>query len=92
MCADHDLLAGQSAGRCAQHEVECVLGVDGKTRDLGRVHSGWFGDVAGLLAIAVEGQADQVGGREIDGVPFEDHAGLGGIATAEVGGLGLGGT
>ena len=92
MCADHDLVAGQGAGRCAQHQVECVLGVDGQAGDLGRVHGGRFGDVASLLAVAVESQADQVGGRHVDGVPLEDHAGLGGIATAEVGGLGLGST
>lgn len=92
MCTDYDLLAGQGAGCCAQHQVECVLGVDGQARDLGRVHGGRFGNVAGLLAVAVKGETDQVGGCEVDGVPLEDHAGLGGIATAEVGSLGLGGT
>ena len=48
-------------------------------------------DDARLGAIAVETQAAQLGGREVDGVPFEDYGGLGDVATAQDGwGGGLG--
>lgn len=91
MGAHDDLLAAQGAGRRAQDEVEGVLGVDGETADLGAVHLEGPGDVAGLLAVAVQRQGDEVGGGQVDGVPLEDDRGLGGIAAAQDGRAGLGG-
>ena len=42
-------------------------------------------DVPGLGAVAVEAQGDEVGGGELDGIPFQDDGGLGGVAAAEDG-------
>ncbi len=89
--AHDELLAAHGAGGRSQHQVERVLGVDGKTTDLGAVHLQGLGDVADLLAVAVQRQGDEVGGGQLDGVPFEDDGGLGGIAAADEGGAGLGG-
>lgn len=71
--------------------MECVLGVDGQARDLGAVHLQRAGDVAGLLAVAVQGERDQICRREVYGVPFQNDGGLGGIAAAEDRGGGKGG-
>lgn len=89
--ADGDLLAGGSAGGGAQDEMEGVLSVDSKSADLGAVHLQGARDIPGLLAVAVEGQGDEVGGGEIDRVPLEDDGGLGSIAAAQDGLGGLGG-
>lgn len=77
-----DLVAGIGSCRGAQDQMEDIFGVDCQARDLGSVHLEWLGDDAGLLAIAEEGQADEVGGRELNGVPLEDHRGLRGIAAS----------
>lgn len=63
--------------------MEGVLGVDGQPRDLGAVHLQGPRDVAGLLAIAVQGQGDEVGSGEVYGVPLEDDARLRGVQAAE---------
>lgn len=89
--AHDDLLAAHGAGRRAQDEVEGVLGVDGEAADLSTVHLQGPRDVAGLLAVAVQRQRDEVGGGEVDGVPLEDDRGLGGIAAAQDGRARLGG-
>jgi hypothetical protein len=81
---DGDLVAGVRPRRGAQDEVEDVLRVDGQAADLGRVHGLRARDVAGLLPVAEERQRDDVGRGEVDGVPFEDHRGLGGVAAAQL--------
>lgn len=63
--------------------MEGVLGVEGEAGDLGAQLV--LGDGAGLVAVAVEAEAAQLGAREVDGVPFEDDAGLRGVAAAEDG-------
>lgn len=63
--------------------MEHVLGVDGQAADLGAVHLQRAGDVACLLVVAVQRQGDEVGGGELDGVPFQHDACLGCVAAAE---------
>lgn len=89
MCPHGHALADKGAGAGAQDQVEGVLGIDSKAADLGAVHLKRTGDIASLLAISVEAQGHEVGGGELNGVPFEDDRSLGGIAAAEDGGDGL---
>lgn len=89
MCPHRHAIADKGAGAGAQDEVEGVLGIDSEAADLGAVHLKRTGDVACLLAISVEAQRHDVGGGELNGVPFEDDRSLGGIAAAEDGGDGL---
>lgn len=42
-----------------------------------------LGDRSCLCAVSVQAQTTQLGGREINGIPFQDNAGLGGISAAE---------
>lgn len=79
---DH-LFACSRAGACPQNQVEAVLGVDGQAADLGAVHLQRPRDVAGLLPIAVQAQRYQVGGSELDRVPFQDNGSLRRIAAAQ---------
>ena len=85
------LVAGIGAGGRPQNQVEAILGVESQAADLGALHLHGPGDVASLLAVAVEAQGDEVGGGQVDGVPLEDDGGLGGIAAAEGGRDRLGG-
>ena len=89
MRADCDTRAGVGTCRRAQHQVEGVLRVDGETTYLRRVHGERLGNGACFLAIPVQRQGDQIGGGELEGVPFEDDGGLGCVADAE-GGRGRG--
>lgn len=84
-----DPLTDIRASARPQHQVKRVLSVDGQATDLGAVHLQRARDVAGLLAVAVQAQGYQVGGREGDGVPFEHDGCLRGIATADLGRRGL---
>ena len=77
--------AGVGARGRAQHQVERVLGVDGEAADLGAVHLEGPGDVPGLLAVPVQRQRDQVGGRELDGVPLQHHGRLRRVAAPQGG-------
>lgn len=79
------LLARVRAGACAQHQVEDILGVNGQAADLGARDVHGPRDGAGLAAVAEEGERAQRGGRESDGVPFEDDGGLCGVAAAQDG-------
>ena len=91
MGADLELVAAVGPAGRAQHQVECVLGVDGQAADLGREHVHGPRDGAGFAAVAVEREGFQGRGREDDRVPFQDEGGLGRIATdAEFGCFGRG--
>lgn len=95
MRADGDFFTLARARAGAEDQVERVLGVNCQTADFGAVHLEGPRDVAGLLAVAVEGQGGEVRRGEVDGVPFEDDGGLGRVAATEVwrrgGGSGEGG-
>lgn len=70
--------------------MEGVLLINGQAADLGALHDRGSRDVASLLVISEEGERDHVGRGMLDGVPFEDHGGLGCVSTAEDWRLGLG--
>lgn len=65
--------------------MERVVRIDSQTGDLSAVHRQRSRDVASLLAITVETQGQQVRGGQLDGVPLEDHGGLGRIAAVQDG-------
>lgn len=86
-----DFVARVGARGGAQDQVEGVVGVHGEPGDLGGVHLQRLGDRARLVVVAVQRQADQVGRRELDGVPLEHDGGLGCVAAAQGRGRGQGG-
>lgn len=81
VCAHNNALARVGSGRRSEDQVKGVLGVYCQTANLGRVLHRRFGYGAGLLAVAVHGEADEVGRGELNRVPLEDNTRLGGIAT-----------
>lgn len=82
---DLEFLAAVRASAGLQDEMERVFCIDLQAADLGRMRVERLGDGAGFAAIAVQRQAAQFSGRDIDGIPFEDDGGLCGIAAAEDG-------
>jgi hypothetical protein len=52
--------------------MESVFGIDSQATDLGAVHLQRAGDVSGLLAISVQTERYQIGGSQLNWVPFED--------------------
>lgn len=85
MCLDCKLLAAESAGASLENQMEGVFRVYAHATQLGTVDLLGVGDGACLVAVAVEGEGAQLGGRDVYGIPFEDDRGLGGIATAKDG-------
>lgn len=76
-------VAGVSAGRGAQDEVEGVFAVDSQSRDLCAQLVARY--VACLAAVAVQAQTTQFRRGQLYGVPFQHDRGLGGIAAAQDG-------
>lgn len=70
MSLDLELLAAECACTRLEYQVEDVFGVDGQTAQLGAVHIAGLGDSACLAAIAVQGEAAQLGGSDVNGVPL----------------------
>lgn len=60
--AHDDLVGAKGTGGGPQDEVESIIGIDRQTTDLGAVHLQGARDIAGLLAVAVQGEGDEVGG------------------------------
>jgi hypothetical protein len=85
VCLDGELFAAECARTRLEHQVESVFGVDAQSAKLRAVDLLGVGDGARLVAVTVEGEAAQLSGRDVYGVPFEHDGGLGGIATAEGG-------
>lgn len=80
---DSQTVACVCASRSAQDKVESVFAIDSQARDF--CAQLVAGNVASLAAIAVQTQTAQLCSCQLDGVPFENDRGLGGIATAKDG-------
>lgn len=65
--------------------MERVFRVDGQAADLRRARLVRARDTACATAVAVEAQTSELGGGELDGIPFQDDGGLGGVSTADGG-------
>lgn len=53
--------------------MENIFGIDAQSTELRAVDFPGVGDGASLVAIAIEGEAAQLGGRNIYGIPLEDN-------------------
>lgn len=73
MCLDGELLAAECARAGLEHQMEGVFCVDAQSTELRAMDLLGVGDSARLVAIAIEGEAAQFGGRDVYGVPFEDN-------------------
>lgn len=85
VCLDREFLTAECAGAGLEHQVEDIFRVDAQPTQLGAVDLLGVGDGACLVAIAVESEAAQLGGRNVYGVPLKDDRCLSGIATAKSG-------
>lgn len=85
VCLDRELLTAECARTSLEHQVENIFSIDAQSTELRAAHFLRIGYGAGLVAVTIEGEAAQLGSRNVYGVPLENDGGLGGIATAEGG-------
>ena len=85
MGSDLKFFAGILSGRCPQHQVEDVVGVDRQPADFRRCELQRPGNVASLAAVPVETERAEIRRRQFNRIPFQNDRSLGCIATAKDG-------